>query len=258
MPRIGIQRTLPVVPADMARLNGSLPVYRRCIPSDDRLGTNLRRSVSVAVHRDHAGAVKPWMDALDARFSLPAAPSGCARLICTEPAAVETDWVFGYGSLIWNPGFDFAESSLARIHGYHRSFCISSTRYRGTPEAPGVVLGLDRGGSCIGMAFKLRPQTRLAALQALFEREMTGGVYVARVVAVCVGPHQREQALAFVANPCSAAYARLAEAEIVRRLSHCQGERGPNRDYALSTWRSLAERGVHCPHLNRLVPQLTA
>jgi glutathione-specific gamma-glutamylcyclotransferase len=195
---------------------------------------------------------------MDACFSSPNAPSGCAPRICTAPGTVETDWVFAYGSLIWNPGFDFAEANLARVHGYHRSFCISSTRYRGTPEAPGVVLGLDRGGSCIGMAFKLRQQTRLAALEALFEREMTGGVYVARVVAVCVGPQRREQALAFVANPCSAAYARLSEAEIVRRLSHCQGERGPNRDYALSTWRSLAERGVDCPHLNRLVPQLAA
>lgn len=194
---------------------------------------------------------------MDARSLPSVAPPCCPPVTCSHPGAVQTDWVFGYGSLIWNPGFDFAEARLARVHGYHRSFCISSTRYRGTPDAPGVVLGLDRGGSCVGMAFRLRPQTRFAALEALFEREMTGGVYVARVVGVCVGSEQREQALAFVANPVSSAYARLDEAEIVRRLSHCQGERGPNRDYALSTWRSLAERGVHCPHLNRLVPQLT-
>jgi len=181
----------------------------------------------------------------------------CARApSCAHPDAVPADWIFGYGSLIWNPGFDFGESHLARVHGYHRSFCISSSRYRGTPDSPGVVLGLDRGGSCVGMAFRLRPDTRRAALQALFEREMTGGVYVARVVGITLGCSRRESALAFVANPVSEAYVKATEAEIVHRLKHCQGERGPNRDYALATWHSLRERGVHCPHLARLVPHL--
>lgn len=188
------------------------------------------------------------------------APCGPAvarsRPSCRHPEAVQVDWIFGYGSLIWNPGFDFCESQLARVHGYHRSFCISSARYRGTPEAPGVVLGLDRGGSCVGMAFRLRAGTRGAALQAVFDREMTGGVYLAREVSITLRCGQRQSALAFVSNPSSTAYVRASEAEIVRRLRHCQGERGPNRDYALATWRSLSEHGVHCPHLARLVPQL--
>jgi cation transport protein ChaC len=178
----------------------------------------------------------------------------------SEPASSRPlpDWVFGYGSLIWNPGFDFHESGLAQVHGYHRSFCIRSTRYRGTPEQPGVVLGLDRGGSCIGMAFRLRPESRRAAIDALYEREMGGGVYVARMVAAVLLDGQRVQALAFTANRTSASYERLSNDEIVRRLTACCGQRGPNRDYAIRTWHSLAEHGVHCPHLATVGRRLLA
>lgn len=160
-----------------------------------------------------------------------------------------TDWVFGYGSLIWDPGFEFHEAGLAQVHGFHRTFCIRSTRYRGTPEQPGVVLGLDRGGSCIGMAFRLRPESRHAAVDALYEREMTGGVYVARQLSAVLSDGRRVRALAFVANRSSVSYERLSDDEIVRRLSACCGQRGRNREYAIRTWRSLAEHGVHCPHL---------
>ncbi|MFZ4757184.1 MAG: gamma-glutamylcyclotransferase [Burkholderiaceae bacterium] len=168
------------------------------------------------------------------------------------------DWVFGYGSLIWDPGFDHRGASLGQVHGYHRTFCIRSTRYRGTPEQPGVVLGLDRGGSCIGMVFRLAPETRRRAVDALYEREMTGGVYVARLLSVVLEDGQRVQALAFVANRQSPAYERLSDDAIVDRLTACCGQRGPNRDYALRTWRSLADHGVHCPHLGRVGRRLLA
>jgi cation transport protein ChaC len=193
-------------------------------------------------------------------MSSPCAPAACdidPGAACDSPEVVTADWVFAYGSLIWNPGFDFMQAHLARLHGWHRSFCIASTRYRGTPEAPGIVLGLDHGGSCVGMAFRLRPQTRLQALRAVFEREMGGKVYQARIVTVTLEDHRKERALAFIANHASLAYARLAEPEILRRLSHCRGERGPNRDYAIETWRALDAQGVHCPHLTRLMAQLS-
>lgn len=169
-----------------------------------------------------------------------------------RPADPLPDWVFGYGSLIWDPGFDFSEARLAQVHGYHRTFCIRSTRYRGTPERPGVVLGLDRGGSCIGMAFRLCPESRRKAVDALYEREMTGGVYVARMLATVLQDGQRVEALAFVANRTSPSYQRLSDDEIVARLTSCCGQRGPNRDYALNTLHSLAAHGVHCPHLGRV------
>jgi cation transport protein ChaC len=170
---------------------------------------------------------------------------------------IDADWVFGYGSLIWDPGFEHAEAHLGQIHGYHRSFCIRSTRYRGTPDAPGVVLGLDRGGSCIGMAYRLRPEARAQAIAGLYEREMSGGVYVPRLLSVVVAPGlpgaaRRVRALAFVANHGSGSYERLTDEEIVRRLTACCGQRGRNREYAIRTWHSLAARGVHCPHLGRL------
>jgi cation transport protein ChaC len=176
-----------------------------------------------------------------------------------EPSAsrVDADWVFGYGSLIWDPGFDPAEAHLGQVHGYHRSFCIRSTRYRGTPEAPGVVLGLDRGGSCIGVVYRLRPDSRARALEALYEREMTGGVYLPRLLSVVIDPvaqgsARRVRALTFIANHRSGSYERLTDDEIVQRLTACCGQRGRNREYAIRTWHSLAERGVHCPQLGRL------
>jgi cation transport protein ChaC len=185
-------------------------------------------------------------------FDSPLAASPDADASDLPPCGALPDWVFGYGSLIWDPGFEFGEARLGQVHGYHRSFCIRSTRYRGTPEQPGVVLGLDRGGSCIGMAFRLRADSRRAAVDALYEREMTGGVYVARHLSVVLDDGRRVQALAFVANRFSASYERLSDAQIVERLSSCCGQRGRNREYALRTLHSLAEHGVHCPHLGRV------
>ena len=192
------------------------------------------------------------MSASDDRSSETTAPGETGG----DPTAA--DWVFGYGSLIWNPGFEFAESHLGQVHGFHRAFCIRSTRYRGTPERPGVVLGLDRGGSCLGIAFRLQPASRRHAIDGLYEREMTGGVYVPRMLSVALPGQRRVRALTFVANHQSASYERLADADIVSRLSSCCGQRGENRDYAIRTWRSLAEYGVHCPHLGRLGRQLLA
>lgn len=191
-------------------------------------------------------------------FDRPAADSGLSGPpeAAGEPAL--PDWIFGYGSLIWDPGFEPLEQHLGQVHGYHRTFCIRSTRYRGTPERPGVVLGLDRGGSCIGMAFRIRPDARRSTVAALYEREMTGGVYLPRMLSVVLDGTRRVRALTFVANRGAAAYERLSDDEILQRLTRCCGQRGRNLDYALRTLQSLAERGVHCPHLGRLGRRLLA
>jgi cation transport protein ChaC len=175
----------------------------------------------------------------------------------------EPDWVFGYGSLIWNPGFAYQEAVLARVHGYRRSFCIRSARYRGTPEAPGVVLGLAQGGSCIGMAFRLDPAHRAAAVKSLYEREMPGQLYVPRMIdahRLIEAPWPTKaapvRALTFVANTAHPAFGLLPETEVLRRLLICAGERGPNLEYAQRTHDSLRAHGVRCTVLERLMQRL--
>jgi len=176
----------------------------------------------------------------------------------TAPAnfALEFDWVFGYGSLIWDPGFSHTETSLARVHGWHRAFCIHSTLYRGTPDAPGIVLGLDRGGCVDGVVFRLDPSTRREAIDYLYAREMPNRVYQARVVEARLIDGRVARALTFVADRHNASYVRLTEDEVVRRLLCCCGERGPNRDYAINTWEALARLGVHDDGLGSLVARL--
>src|SRR6185437_5147948 len=98
--------------------------------------------------------------------------------------AAEPVWVFAYGSLMWNPGFAFAEARRGRLHGYHRAFCLYSRDYRGTPERPGLVLGLDRGGACDGVVYRLPAEGTGAAFDRIWAREMTGRVYEMRRVTV--------------------------------------------------------------------------
>lgn len=178
---------------------------------------------------------------------------------CSHPAEVSADWVFGYGSLIWNPEFEFAQAHLARAWGYHRAFCVRSTRYRGTPERPGVVLGLDRGGSCVGVAYRLAPASRTHAIERLFAREIpdpAASIYLARQITVELPDSSRVQALTFVADRTRVSYQRLSDPEVLERLHACHGQRGPNREYAINTWDALRQRGVHDDRLLRYVRQL--
>src|ERR1019366_3749592 len=129
-------------------------------------------------------------------------PAGIAAL----RAASEPVWVFAYGSLMWNPDFAFAEARPGFLYGYHRSFCLYSRDYRGTPEYPGLVLGLDRGGSCRGIAYRLPPARVGEMLDRIWAREMTGQVYEMRRVRVRT-PHDRVAAHACVVRRDSPDYA---------------------------------------------------
>ena len=169
---------------------------------------------------------------------------------------LHSDWVFGYGSLIWDPGFDFSERHRVTVHGYHRAFCIRSVRYRGTPESPGVVLGLDRGGSCQGVVFRLLADQAESVIERIYRREMSNYAYEPRLVLARLGDGRQVRALTFIARRGDPAYQRLEEAEVLRRLRECAGARGPNCDYAINTVKALVDWGISDRHLTRLIGKL--
>lgn len=163
-------------------------------------------------------------------------------------------WIFGYGSLMWSPGFRYSEKSAGRVHGYHRSFCIYSTRYRGTPERPGLVMGLCRGGSCWGVAFRVPARSVPRVLEMLHHREMRNRVYHPRFVRVRVRGGRHVQALAFVADPLHRQFAGdLSLRRTARLISEGRGERGRNMDYLSYTLAHMHELGVSDPHLDRIM-----
>lgn len=162
-------------------------------------------------------------------------------------------WVFGYGSLMWNPGFDFLEKRPALLRGYHRAFCIYSEHYRGTRERPGLVLGLDRGGSCRGIAFRVAQTAARDVLGYLWDREMVTSVYAPRTVAPWIDGC-RIDAEAFVVARKHIQYAgRLDDAAAAGIIRQGVGISGPNRDYLENTVRHLDALGIRdCP-LHRLL-----
>lgn len=154
---------------------------------------------------------------------------------------------------MWNPEFRFKSSVSALLRGYHREFCIYSSRYRGTVAAPGLVLGLDRGGACRGIAYCVAAADVPGALEALWQREMRRRVYVPRLLPVNVGA-QRQTALTFLANRCHDGYAGQLEIDNAAAIiASCCGERGPNVDYLVNTLRHLDELGVRDRHLHDLL-----
>ena len=164
-------------------------------------------------------------------------------------------WVFGYGSLIWKPEFDHDRRVPARVHGYHRKLCLRSIRYRGTFECPGLVAGLDRGGSCAGIAYRMPVSAVHAHLPALWEREMFMGSYDAhwlRVRRLDAGGGE-VRALAFVVRRDAPNYCgRLPEDEILAVLTRACGVYGSSLDYLQRTVAALRADGLRDPHLERL------
>jgi glutathione-specific gamma-glutamylcyclotransferase len=168
-------------------------------------------------------------------------------------------WVFGYGSLMWRPGFPYEEAVHATLIGGHRALCVYSHVHRGTPQRPGLVLGLDMGGSCEGLAFRVAARHRLATLAYLRRREQVTNVYrpVLRPVNLKLSEPGMTRALCYMINRRHRQYAGVLpmglQAQLVR---HGRGRSGKNTDYVLNTVRHLRECGIVDRGLERLLPML--
>jgi glutathione-specific gamma-glutamylcyclotransferase len=168
-------------------------------------------------------------------------------------------WVFGYGSLMWNPGFPYAEKQAATAHGVHRRLCVYSTHYRGTPEKPGLVMGLLRGGCCHGVAFRVRGPDVPATRAYLSEREQISKVYHEVFRPVRLRDGRTVPALCYVVDQKHRQFAgRLTAEEQLGMVAESCGLTGPNRDYVCNTAHSLREIGVSDRTLQWLSDRLKA
>ncbi len=171
-----------------------------------------------------------------------------------DPVPREGVWVFGYGSLIWNPELEHDRRVHARVYGYHRRLCLRSVLNRGTPECPGLVAGLDRGGSCTGVAYRLPARNLRVQFEQLWQREMFMGSYRPRWLhAHRLDRPGRVTALAFVVRRDAPNYCgRLSESEVIEVLARACGRYGSSLDYLLHTVQALRAEGLCDPHLERL------
>lgn len=173
--------------------------------------------------------------------------------------AAEDLWVFGYGSLIWRPGFTFVERLPARVVGLHRALCIYSFVHRGTPERPGLVLGLDRGGACRGIAFRIAAAARKDALAYLRAREQVTSVYLETVRTVWLAgkPERSVSAVCYIVDRGHVQYAgRLNLEQQLHHVRQGHGISGANRDYVLEAVAALEALGVCDRELHSLAEKL--
>jgi glutathione-specific gamma-glutamylcyclotransferase len=168
-------------------------------------------------------------------------------------------WVFGYGSLMWRPGFEFRERIPARIVGLHRALCVYSFVHRGTPEKPGLVLGLDRGGACRGIAYSVAAGLRDATIAYLRAREQVTKVYVetTRRITLAATPERDVAALVYVVDRSHPQYAgRLDIERQVHLVRQGHGRSGANRDYVLATVDEIEAQGCRDPGLHAIAQRL--
>lgn len=168
-------------------------------------------------------------------------------------------WVFAYGSLIWRPGFDHLERRQARALGAHRALCVYSFVHRGTPERPGLVLGLDRGGNCRGVAYRVAAAARAETIAYLREREQVTSVYreTYRSVWLDDDPLQRVTALCYMVDRGHRQFAgRLTLDEQLHHVRQGHGRSGANRDYVIETVGALEALGIRDRDLHLLAERL--
>ena len=166
-------------------------------------------------------------------------------------------FVFGYGSLMWRPGFAYDARWLATLHGRHRRLCVLSHVHRGTPERPGLVLGLDRGGTCRGVVFRVADEHRDETIAYLRERELVTNVYKECQVPLRLDDGASVEALTYVVDRTHKQYAgRLSLDATLAQVRGAIGQSGRNEDYVISTADHLTECGVADPRLHTLAQRL--
>lgn len=183
-----------------------------------------------------------------------------AELPAREQPDGDDLWVFGYGSLMWNPGFTFVERVPARLTGLHRALCVYSFVHRGTPERPGLVLGLDRGGMCRGIAFRVGAAKRAATIDYLRAREQVTSVYLETIRRIEIedAARRRVEALCFIVDRSHVQYAgRLSVDDCVHHVRQGHGKSGPNRDYVMETVQALEGLGYRETELHLIAERLS-
>lgn len=211
----------------------------KCIDRDDILSGALEARV---VASGGQMRIKPAEERLAVmRSMLEEVPSGA------DP------WLFGYGSLIWNPAFDFAERRIGRVHGYHRYFSFWTTAGRGSPERPGLMLALERGGSCRGVVYRVERDRAAHEMRSVFLRELMGGAYHPRWVNVHCGD-ETVRAITFVSNHAYENFAGILPIETVAdHIAHATGHLGRCSDYLVNTVRHLHALGIDDRRLSTLL-----
>lgn len=170
-------------------------------------------------------------------------------------------WVFGYGSLMWDPGFAYAQRQGARASGWRRSFCMTSIHYRGTADSPGLVLALDQSQAnhCDGVAFRVAPEQAAKTLQILRERELISYAYHEVTLPITLQDGSVVDAVTYVINRAGEQY--FPDADLTRQaaiIAGAQGTKGPNRDYLFATVDHLQTMGIQDPDLRRLADLVRA
>ena len=168
-------------------------------------------------------------------------------------------WVFAYGSLMWRPDFAFVERVQARLIGAHRALCVYSFVHRGTPERPGLVLGLDRGGTCRGIAYRVSASARAKTIAYLRAREQVTAVYRESVRPIWLkgDPERRVRALCYMVDRGHVQYAgRLSLEQQLHHVRHGHGQSGANKDYVIETVGALEELGYRETELHLLAQRL--
>ncbi len=174
-----------------------------------------------------------------------------------RPADAHSVWVFAYGSLIWNPGFDYEVQAKAYVHGYHRKFCLKVYVGRGSRDHPGLLLGLDQGGSCHGLAYRLKEANLYEELTILWNREMMGGSYYPQWVRARLPDGTKIWTICFIIHKDSVRYHPCNNfEETVRLIANAEGRLGTCREYAVNTFHALQSQGINDKMLGAIVDQL--